>query len=274
MGKNGLTQVFENVGTMMKKRSPEILTGIGIAGMATTTVLAVKATPRALMLIEEEKRRQNYELLKAAKESGDEECDHVTQLHPIEIVRTAWKCYIPTAVMGTVSMFCLIGASSVSSRRNAALITAYTLSESRIKDYRDKVIETIGEKKEKVVRDEIAKDKVERNPVANSEVIITDRGGALCYDVLSGRYFKSDIDNVKKAVNDANHQLLNHSYISLNDFYSYIGLDDTKIGNDIGWNVSQGLIELDFSSQLASDGTPCLVLDYVNAPTYNFDKWM
>lgn len=39
----------------MKKHSPEILTGIGIAGMITTTVMAVRATPKALILIEEKK---------------------------------------------------------------------------------------------------------------------------------------------------------------------------------------------------------------------------
>ena len=32
------------------KHSPEILTGIGIAGMITTTVLAVKATPNPYLI--------------------------------------------------------------------------------------------------------------------------------------------------------------------------------------------------------------------------------
>ena len=33
---------------MVYKHSPEILTGIGVAGMITSTILAVKATPKAL----------------------------------------------------------------------------------------------------------------------------------------------------------------------------------------------------------------------------------
>ncbi len=256
-----------------KKRSPEILTGIGIAGMVTTTVMAVTATPKALVLIEEEKRRQNQELLKDAKKNGDELCNRIEKLHPIEVVKATWKCYIPAAVTGTMSIMCLVGASSVSARRNAALATAYTLSESAMKEYRTKVVETVGEKKEQVVKDAIAKDKVEQNPVKTNEVIITDKGNTLCYEVISGRYFKSDIDRIKKAVNEINRRLLLDSYISLNEFYYAIGLDETKIGDDLGWNISQSLINLSFSSQLASDGTPCVVLDYDTMPQYNFDKW-
>jgi hypothetical protein len=59
-------------------------------------------------------------------------------------------------------------------------------------------------------------------------------------------------------------------YISVNDFYYEIGLGNTKIGNDLGWHVDNGLIDLEFSSQLADDGTPCLVLDYRVAPRYDY----
>ena len=37
----------------LKKYSPQILTGIGITGMIATTVTAVRATPKALRLIDE-----------------------------------------------------------------------------------------------------------------------------------------------------------------------------------------------------------------------------
>ena len=274
MSKFNLSTAFKSLEIGAKKHSPEILTGIGIAGMVTSTVLAVKATPKALILVEEEKRRQNHALLEEAKESGVDICNHVDKLKPLEVVKTTWKCYVPAAVTGTMSVLCLIGASSVSARRNAALATAYTLSETALKDYKEKVIETIGEKKETEVREAIAKDKIEKNPVTNHEVIITSNGDTLCYEAISGRYFKSDIDKIKKAINEANHQLLNDSYISLNEVYDWIGLDHTKIGYDLGWNIEQGMIEVNFDSMLATDGTPCVVLDYDKMPQYNFDKWL
>lgn len=273
MSKVNLSNIVKSVRVGAKKHSPEILTGLGIAGMVSTTVMAVTATPKALVLIEEEKRRQNHDILEEAKINGDD-CKPITKLHPKDVVRVTWKCYIPAAATCAVSIFCLVGASSVNARRNAALATAYSLSESAIKEYRDKVIETIGEKKEKTVRDAVAKEKVEKNPVSNSEVIITEKGNTLCYDSLSGRYFKSDIDKIKQGLNEANKDLLNQSYLSLNDFYYCLGLSNADIGFYIGWNIAQGLIELDYSSQIAEDGNPCLVIDFVNRPKYDYDKWM
>lgn len=184
--------------------------------------------------------------------------------------RFLWICYIPAAVTGTVSIACLIGANSVNARRNAALATAYTLSESALKEYQEKVIETIGEKKEQAVRDALAKDKLEQNPVTNREVIITERGDTLCFDVVSGRYFKSDIEKLKKAVNELNRQMRDEMYISLNEFYYEIGLSGIGIGDDLGWNIDNGYIEPSFSSQLSENGTPCLVIGYHVEPRYDF----
>ena len=58
MNKPNVADLFKSVKMVVSKHSPEILTGIGIAGMITTTILAVKATPKALSLVkqaEEEK---------------------------------------------------------------------------------------------------------------------------------------------------------------------------------------------------------------------------
>lgn len=167
-------------------------------------------------------------------------------------------------------MACLIGATSENLRRNAALATAYTLSESARKEYTTKVIETLGEKKEEAIRDSIAKDKIERNPVNSKEVIIVEKGNTLCYDSLSGRYFKSDIDKIKMAVNTLNRNMTNHDYVSLNDFYYEINLPDIELGDSLGWNRDGGLIEIFFSSQLTPDDTPCLVIDYNIAPKEDY----
>lgn len=255
MKKTKLSSISKGIRGVITKHSPEILTGIGIAGMITTTIMAVRATPKALILIEERK----------------EEID-VDKLTPIELIKTTWTCYIPAAITGGLSVICLIGASSVNARRNAALATAYTLSESALKEYQEKVIETIGEKKEKSVRDAIAKDRIDENPVSSREVIITEKGNTLCYDSISGRYFKSDIDKLKKAENELNRRMRDEMYISLNEFYYEIGLNPTSIGDDIGWNIDRGYIELNFSSQLTDDGTPCLVIDYQVTPRYDYNR--
>lgn len=270
MKKPNISKILSSIRTSAAKHSPEILTGIGIAGMITTTVLAVRATPKALRLIDDEKDRINQQLFDEAKAKGYEEFARMDRLNPVEIVKTTWTCYLPAVITGGVSVACLIGANSVNVRRNAALATAYTLSESALKEYQEKVVETIGEKKEQSVRDAIAKDKLEQNPVTNREVIITDKGDTLCFDVPSGRYFKSDIEKLKKAVNELNRRMRDEMYISLNEFYYEIGLNGIGIGDDLGWNIDNGYIEPSFSSQLAEDGTPCLVLGYHVEPRYDY----
>ena len=256
MGKLSLKNVASNVKATMVKNAPGILVGVGIVGMASTTILAVKATPKAILLIEAKKRELEVETLT-----------------PVETIKTTWKCYIPATVTGVMSTACLIGASSVSARRNAALATAYNVTRVALNDYKDAVVETIGEKKEQVVRDAVAKKKIERDPVTNTEVVVTERGTTLCYDAVFGRYFRSDIDTIKRAVNELNRSIVSSMYASLNEFYDEIGLPPIEIGDKLGWNMDDGQIEVDFSSQLAADGTPCLVISFNVAPDYGYSKF-
>lgn len=269
MNKSNVTSLIKTLKAGVSKRSPEILTGIGIAGMVTATVLAVKATPKAIKLLDHERRNRSKEHFD--EEIGEWVGDAFTKR---DIVSITWKCYIPAAVTGAVSIACIIGASSVNARRNAALATAYQLSTTALSEYKEKVIETVGEKKEKVVREAVAKDKLEKKPASKSDIIVTDNGNTLCYDAISGRYFRSDMDSIRKAVNELNRRMISENYISLNDFYSEIGVGCTRLGNELGWNLDDGLIDLDFSSQLTDDGRPCIVVDYCVAPRYDFSKLM
>lgn len=273
MSKTNLSKTFKNVRSGLLKRSPEILTGLGIAGMVTTTILAVKSTPKALMLIEEEKRRQNDELRKISIEMGRENFSRIDTLTPYEIVKTTWKCYVPAAITCFVSVGCLVGASSVNARRNAALATVYKLSETALSEYRDAVVETIDEEKQKIIDDKIAKNKLEKDPVSKKEVVITEKGTMLCYDSVFGRYFRSDMDEINRAITKINREVVVNMYASLNDFYSELGLSPTKIGDDLGWNIDDGEIDILFSSQIAEDGTPCIVISYNVAPSREYYKF-
>lgn len=260
MNKLNPSKIIKSVKTDTVKHSPEILTGLGIVGMVTATVMAVKATPKALQLIEAEKEYRESE----------NETEEEATLTKAEIVKVAWKPYIPTIVTSAVSITCLIGASAVSAKRNATLATAYTLSQTALTEYQKKVVETVGEKKERTIRDKVAKEQIEKKPVKSNEIIYTQKGDTLCFDPVSGRYFKSDIEKIKKAVNELNSELMREMYISLNDFYYEVGLSSIQIGDNLGWNVDDGLMDVDFSAQLAEDGTPCLVMEYSIAPRYDF----
>lgn len=258
MNKLKLARLLKNAQSSVIKHSPEILTGLGIAGMITSTVLAVKATPKALKLIEEEKER--------------EEVDELTAL---ETVKVAWKPYIPAIATTIVSTACLIGASSVSARRYTALTAAYKLSESALAEYHEKVVESIGETKERVIRDKVNQEQIDKNPINNSEIYITKEGDTTFLDPLSKRYFKCDIDLIRKTENKLNKEMLHDpfGYVSLNDFYDEIGLDRTDLGDKIGWNIGKGMIDIHISPGLTKDDKPCIVLDFTVPPAWDFDKF-
>lgn len=262
--------------TTLTKHSAEILTGIGIAGMITSTVLAVKATPKALKLIEQKKEEINAKRFDEGMEDGGNTRDYheIDKLGVKDTFITTWKCYIPSAVTATASIACLIGASSVHVKRNAVLATAYQLSEAAATEYRDKVIETIGEKKEAAIREKVHKEKVEKNPPSKNAIIVTEKGDTLCLDAFSGRLFKSDIDRINKAVNEVNRRMNLDFYVSLNDLYSVLGIPRIDVGDRVGWNSDMGLLDTYMTSHITEDGKPCLVMDFNNPPKYNFDKFM
>ena len=79
-------------------------------------------------------------LMKAIKLINQAENEKNADLTKTETVKACWKVYIPAMVTGTASIVCLIGASSVNAKRNAALAAAYTLSDTAFREYKEKVI--------------------------------------------------------------------------------------------------------------------------------------
>lgn len=256
MSKQGIRKIARNVQKTMVRYSPEILTGIGIAGMITTAGFCIKGTTKAMQLIELEKENKDVE-----------------KLTPKEVVKTTWKCYIPSAVTCTLSAACLIGATSTNSKRNAALAAAYTLSERAFSEYKEQVIESIGEEKEREVSDNVVKKRIERNPASKSEVTMTNRGNDLCYETLTGRYFRSDMQTIKDALNRLNEKILSYDYVSLTEWFDELGLSSTELSDLWGWRLDDGLVKIDFGSHIADDGSPCLAIRYDIPPQIDFQNF-
>lgn len=273
MNKLDVTKMFSDAKAFMTKHSPEILTGVGIAGMITTTVLAVKATPKALQLIEEAERAKHTRIHGDYCHIGNE------PLTKLETIKVAWKPYVPAAITGALSTACLIGASATNYRRNAALATAYQVVSTTLADYKEQVIETVGEKKEKTIREKAAQKKVDRMPETNQPVIVTGYGDVWFIDPVSNQEFQSDIESVRKAFNDLNYRMVvgMEEYISLTDLYNELGIPEcrTVVSDDIGWNLGKdGPIEVTMHACTRKNGQPALMLEYLVAPRRGFEKLM
>lgn len=238
----------KNISLFASKHSPEILTGLGVIGLIATTVAAVRATPKALELIEENK----------------DEDGHISKK---DVVKVSWKQYVPSLLIGTVSIACIVGSNKISIHRSALLAAACSISEEKLKEYKNKVVDVFGEKKEKEeVYESIIQDKIDESPTPNCEPKKSD--DILFYDVWSGRYFYSDRNRVDRAINELNSIFLQSDQVCLNDFYDSINLDRNQFGYICGWNrQTTKLIEIRYSSHIAKDGNPCLAVDFFQDPT-------
>ena len=247
-------EFFGNLKKSVVKHSPELLIGAGIIGSVGAIILSVKATPKALDCIEEKKKEEKKEKLSVA-----------------ETVEATWKCYVPAAITETVSIGCIVAGTKVSLSRTATLAAAYVLKDTQFNDYKTKVKEVIGEKKEESVKDAVAAEKIERNPVTSNQVIITGKGETLCYDTTFGTYFTSDIEKIRRVINDLNYNMRSEMFISVNELYYALGIPRIGIGDDLGWNIDkEGYIDIHFSSQLSNDGRPCLALVYTVGPRFDY----
>lgn len=199
----------------LRRNSSTILTCVSALGVAVTAIMAVKATPKALTLIENAKEEKGEDLTKA------------------EIVKVAGPVYIPAIVTGAATIACVFGSNIINKHQQASLMSAYALLDSSYKDYRKKVDELYGEEAGEKVRAEIAKDKYA------GDGKLEDDSKELFYDYFSGRFFESTREAVGRAEYSTNRQLYVDGCVSLNDYYRYLGLQPLPEYDELGWTCQQ-----------------------------------
>ena len=232
----------------LKRNSSTILTCLGAVGAITTTIMAVKATPKALTLLEEAEREKEERLTK------------------LETVVVAAPVYIPSVLVGASTLACVFGANILNKRQQAAITSAYALLNTSYMEYKDKVAEILGKEGHEEIQAEIAKDNYD------GSIDVID-GNELFYDAFSGRYFKSTKHKVQEAEYYLNRDLVMRDYIYLNEWYDYLGLPQVDGGWDVGWCGSvcyeaywQMWVDFSHKKTVLDDGLECTVVDFWQAP--------
>ncbi len=246
--------ILKIVSGAIVKKSPEIFIGLAVAGMGASVVLAVKETPKVLKLIEEKK-----------KDLG------VDTLTKKETVKVAWKNYIPAAISFVVSTGLMITSNHIQNHRNAMLTAACSASESALLNYINKTKEVVGEEKEKEIRSESRKDISRERSVNDYNVFNANGGDELCMDIETGRYFRSDRESIRAAVNQVNSIMNATGSVSLNTYYDFLGMERTIRGDDKGWwaegaDISRYFVTVDFEWGETAEGQPVRLVDFCNPP--------
>lgn len=240
-----------------KRNSSTILTCIGAVGVVATTITAVKATPKALLLLE-----------KAENEKGD-------KLTAAEKVKAAGPVYIPTIVIGASTLACIFGANILNKRGQASLMSAYALVDSGYKDFRKKVDELYGEETGTEVRAEIAKDKY-----AEQDLKQPQDEYRLYYDYYSEQYFEARPFDVQRAEYEVNRSLIMDDSVTLNEWYKHLGLKPLDHGDNFGWTTYANMdaywqtwIDFRHEKVIMDDGLECIIITFGQEPYPDFEEW-
>lgn len=254
-----VTKLAKKVGDIAHVNSPTIFAGIAIAGVVGTVAMTTRATLKAAKVIDEARY-------------VDPDTNDVVEPEIKDIVAMTWKYYVPCVLMAGLTIGAIVMGHNISEKRRVALAGLYSVSQDALKEYEEKVEQTIGKGKAEKIKDEIVGDKLDKNPVSQRGVIATGSGDTLCYDTWSGRYFKSDINEVKHGIDEFRVRLMSGEACSINDLYEYINLDAIGGGYEVGWSPSKP-IDVRYVSKLASNGTPCFVIDYAIPPRWSFQEF-
>lgn len=242
--------------SFVNKNASTILTVVGGAGVVATSVLAVKATPKAMALLENAKDEKGEELTKS------------------EAVLVAGPAYIPAIITGAATIACIFGANALNKRQQAAITSAYALLDNSYKEYKKKAEELYGEDANQKIRAGIAKDKY-------VDCEICGHGDKrLFYDEFSGRYFESTMEDVITAQYALNRMISLNGGAYLNEWYEELGIEGTDYGAYLGW--SSGLLmdaqwadwlEFGHEKTLIDDDLECIIITFSLEPMVDFEYY-
>lgn len=252
----------------LRKASPTILSGLGAVGVIVTSVLAVKATPKAIERIRSDS---------CVNHDGDPYA--YTKL---EAVKSAWTCYIPAVTIGTSTIVCIFGANVLNKRSQAAISSSYALLNTSYQDYKNKLKELYGEEAHQKIIDSIAVEHANDMYITSTTFL---GGGSLdfdehnpddnrlFYDAFSKRYFESSINRVIQAEYHLNRDFALSGHLPVNHFYEFLGLELLDGGDDIGWSVESGLCWIDFDHRktILDDGLEVYAIYMEWLPTTEWD---
>ena len=237
----------------IKQNGSTILTCIGGVGVVATVATAVKATPKALELIEEAKEQKGEGLTN------------------FEVIRTVSPVYIPTVLMGVSTIACIFGANMLNKRKQASLLSAYALLNNSYKEYRNKVTDMFGEELAEEIEEEIMKD--------NLGETTTTEVAHLFYDAFSDRYFEATLYQVQAAEYQLNRHLISHDYVLVNDWYEFLGLESIEEHEKLGWstfmnfdNYWESWIDFTHKQCKTEDGRAYTMITLGCDPYPNFDE--
>lgn len=192
----------------LKKHGGTILAVAAAVGVVLTAVETGKATVKAQKLVEMNEDIPSYT-------TKDKVVD-------------CYKFYIPAAVLGAGTIACILGSNALNKQEIAGMTAAYMALGKSYQEYRRQVAQRIGDEQEKDIWENAHADEEDFAQVKSDEKL-------QCYDPISKRYFHATEVELMDAFYTLNRDFALNGYASMNDLYSYLGLDFIPEGDAKGW---------------------------------------
>lgn len=253
-----INEIPKKVQEFASENASTLLTAGGVVGVVATGVLAGRAGFKAAQILDDEMRERVNET--------DE------TISTKEKVLLVGPHFIPPVAAGSAAIAAIIFANRISAKEAAALAAAYGLSQKQLEEYKAKVAEKLTGPKHQQIKDEIAQDQLDQNP-ASKQVIIIAGGDSLCLDAISGRYFRSSMEHIRRTENELNQQLYDSQMVGLSEYFVHLGLKPTEISDMLGWHAfEEGILELEVTTGRSDDQQPCLVITPSRTPEPDYNK--
>lgn len=264
---NAVSMKAGRAGLLLKKRSPEILMGFGVATFVGTVALACRSTLRAEEVLDfhKEKMKEIHEAKEIAEQDPQNELEYNEHLYRqdvgLQYLKTSVnmvRLYAAPLSLGVVSLGCFLTSFKIMKGRYLGVVACYEGLKTIHDTYRQRVREEYGEEldqhfrygteytmeKETVV-DENGKKKTEKIKVAN-----TDQN-ALKTPEDTSRFFDSSNRNwdrnpefsmmfLRAQERYLNDLLQTRGHVFLNEVYEALGFDHTSKGAILGWVAGEG----------------------------------
>jgi hypothetical protein len=263
-----ITDVQRKVQEFASENASTLLTGGAVVGTVATAVLAGRAGVKAAEILREKNDEKKAEV-QENEQAGivDVPKDMLTKTEKLML---AGPQFIPPIIAGSATITAIIFSNRMSAQKAAALAAAYGLSQKQFEEYKAKVAEKLTGPKQQQIQDELAQERANRTP-GSGQIVIVEGGDVLCFDQPTGRYFKSTMEKINRAVNRTNEEIINGEYASANFFYEELGLPPTTWADEVGFNTDN-LVALDISTILSpeDEATPCLAIDFKRMPSADY----
>jgi hypothetical protein len=259
-----INDMQRKVGEFASENATTLLTAGGVVGVVTTGILAGRAGVKTARLLDEATAE------KKIAQREETELASVRELSRTERLVLVGPQFIPPVIAGGATITAIVFANRMSTSKAAALAAAYGLSQKQFEEYKEKVAEKLTGPKKQQIDDELAQERANRSP-GSGQIVIVEGGDVLCFDQPTGRYFKSTMEKINRAVNRTNEEIINGEYASANFFYEELEMPPTTWGDEVGFN-QDNMVVLDISTILSpeDESTPCLAINFKRLPTADY----